>query len=196
MNRRTMLTTATAVLATVTTLGLGPLDTGAAQAATRTASFVDTAFILEAAQSNQLEIALGTVARQKAQNADVKAFAAEMVKDHTQAEKALEALATKRGVTVPAASENPVIQALAAALAKVPAADFDFQYVFEQVNDHTVTLALVLRGAAKAQDPALRSYFRHVRPVITEHLKEAQALLRKVKPGPDEAPGAAAAALR
>ena len=194
MNRRRTLTAA-AVFATVTTLGLGPLDAGTAQAATRAASFVDTAFILEAAQSNQLEIALGAVAQQKAQNADVKAFAAEMVKDHTQAEKALEALATKRGVTVPAASKDPVVQGLAAALAKVPAADFDFQYVFEQVNDHTVTLALVLRGSAKAQDPALRSYFRHARPVITEHLKEAQALLRKVKPGPSEAPGAAAAAL-
>ncbi len=65
-----MLTTAVAALAAAPTLGLGAGEASAAPSI----SFVNTAFVLEAAQALQLEIALANVAKTRATRADVKAY--------------------------------------------------------------------------------------------------------------------------
>jgi predicted outer membrane protein len=181
MNRRTMLTTATVALASASTLGLGA---GEASAATQ-ASFVDTTFILEAAQALQLEIALANVAKTRATRADVKAYATQVATDLTKQLKLLKAQATALGVTLPTQTD-PTQQALVDALGKVATADVDFQYIFQQVNDLTtygVHNGLFDRGRVKAQAKGLRSYFAHALPVIRKELNAAQAILTNLPGG-------------
>jgi putative membrane protein len=181
MNRRIMLTAAVAALAAAPTLNLGA---GEASAATP-ASFVDRTFILNAAEALQLEIALASVASTHSTRADVKAYAAQVTTDLTKQLKLLKTLATSFGVTLPT-NPDPTQQALVDALGKLAAADFDFQYTFQQVNDfntYAVRNGLFDRGRVKAQDKGLRSYFAHALPVIRKKLNSAQAILANLPGG-------------
>jgi predicted outer membrane protein len=176
MNRRIMLTTAVAALAAAPTLSLGA---GGASAAAST-SFVNTAFVLEAAQALQLEIALANVAETRATRADVKAYATQVATDLAKQLKLLKAQATRLGVVL------PTQQSLVDALGKVAATEFDFQYIFQQVNDfntYAVHNGLFDRGRVKAQDKGLRSYFAHALPVIRKELNSAQAILANLPGG-------------
>ena len=63
---------------------------------------------------------------------------------------------------------------------------FDFQYIFQQVNDfntYAVRNGLFDRGRVKAQDKGLRSYFAHALPVIRKELNSAQAILANLPGG-------------
>lgn len=58
-------------------------------------------FLKTAAQGNQAEIALGQLALQKAESAEVKQFGAKMIQDHQQANQEVQQLASKEGVQLP-----------------------------------------------------------------------------------------------
>ena len=62
----------------------------------------DKAFIMAAAKGGQMEVDMGKMASQKSQNADVKKFGSRMVADHTKWNNELMALASSKGVQVPA----------------------------------------------------------------------------------------------
>src|ERR1051325_8197765 len=58
-------------------------------------------FLKEAAQGGAMEVTLGQMAAEKAQNEAVKNVGQRMVKDHGQANEELKNLAKSEGVTVP-----------------------------------------------------------------------------------------------
>jgi putative membrane protein len=60
--------------------------------------FTDAGFVMDAGSGGMLEVELGEVAAAKAKNADVKAFAERMVKDHTAANEKLKATAAGHAV--------------------------------------------------------------------------------------------------
>lgn len=64
---------------------------------------IDAEFAVNAANGGMAEVALGDLAQQKASNAEVKSFAATMVKDHSKANEELKALAAAKNITLPAA---------------------------------------------------------------------------------------------
>ncbi|HEX9048139.1 MAG TPA: DUF4142 domain-containing protein [Verrucomicrobiae bacterium] len=76
-------------------------------------------FVTDAALGNMKEIVLGNEALQRSQNADVKNFAATIVRDHTANNAQLEAIATQEGLQMPSTNtfsaddpvwENPVVK--------------------------------------------------------------------------------------
>ena len=69
----------------------------------------DTAFAQKAAEAGMMEVEHGKMAAQKASNAQVKAYANKLVKDHTAANNQLRAIAKRKNITlpdVPKTSEN------------------------------------------------------------------------------------------
>src|SRR5262245_31263559 len=58
-------------------------------------------FVKKAGQGSATEVAMGQLAMQKATNPQVRAFAQEMVADHTKANKQLMAAAKAKGIEVP-----------------------------------------------------------------------------------------------
>src|SRR5215468_4447758 len=58
-------------------------------------------FLQEAAQGGMMEVRLGQMAADKAQNEAVKNFGLRMIKDHAQANEELKNLAKSEGVSIP-----------------------------------------------------------------------------------------------
>jgi putative membrane protein len=141
---------------------------------------------------NQGEIQAGTVAQSRAQNADVKAFAEQMVRDHTQLDEKGSALATRLNIS-PMLPDSTLpnmqmegLRALsdssgAAASAATAGQSFDVAYMTSQVAGHQRALAIVDAAIAQAQNAELRTALQtDVRPPVAQHLQMAQQLLQKL----------------
>jgi len=135
--------------------------------------------------ANQGEIDAGKTAESKATNAAVKAFAKDMVADHTMLLNQGDALAKKLNVT-PQPAANDSIDAtnkqVAATLEQAPkGAAFDSAYVNNQVLGHQNTLDLVKRAEDQAQNSELKALLKNAEPVIQRHLDRIKDIQGKMK---------------
>ena len=69
-------------------------------AKTGTATSADTEFVQKAAAAGRMEVEHGKMAASKASNAQVKAYANKLVKDHTAANQQLMAIAKRKNITI------------------------------------------------------------------------------------------------
>lgn len=135
----------------------------------------DNSFIMQAASGGMAEVALGQMAQQKSTNAAVRQFAAEMVADHTQADKELLAIAAKKNV-VPPASPDAARTAVATQLSALSGTAFDQQYLSSQRQDHELQIKLYTDEAQTGTDPDLRAFASKYLPALQHHLSEVQAI--------------------
>src|ERR1700759_4634207 len=94
-------------------------------------------FLIVASIKNLQEISSGQFAVQQAMNPEVKMFGQMMVKDHSDAEQKLLALAKSRGIALPAAATGGIKPDLMLAHA---GAKFDQLYVHGMVSGHRNTV--------------------------------------------------------
>jgi putative membrane protein len=131
--------------------------------------------------ANQVDIEAGQLATSKATNAKVKAFARQMVTDHTGVNKAASALVTKLGVTP---EPNETSRSLTtggeqtrSSLQSKTGAEFDRAYVDNEVTYHqTVLDALDNTLIPNAQNAELKNMLVTTRPAFEAHLKMAKDL--------------------
>ena len=128
----------------------------------------DKAFMKKAAEGGMMEVAVGKMAEQNAQNADVKAFGKRMVTDHSKANTELMALAEKKGVKLP--GEKP---------AKQWSSDKD--YIDTMVKDHENDLAEFQSEASNGSDPDLKKFAERTAKVVQKHLDIAKKTQGKLK---------------
>lgn len=157
----------------------------------------DQTFAFAAATGGAMEIESGQLAISKSKNADVKAFAAQMVKDHSAAAAELKVIASKLGLKLPdtLTSEH---QTHLKDLKTLNDLAFDKQYVTMMIADHAKTVRLFDDGT-HIPDPDLKAYAAKTIPVIRQHrikiLEIAKKLnLKNVNAGDDlggESPAAA-----
>ena len=148
--------------------------------------------------ANQAEVALGTLAEQRAQSGEVKSFAQEMVKDHTVLEnqaRQLQATLTKQmhpqnpGKTPVAATlfeiHTKIAQACLASaergLEKQSAADFDRVYIGMQVGAHQRVADTLAVFKEYAQSPQLKQAIADASQIVNQHLERAQKLWKDVE---------------
>jgi putative membrane protein len=151
-----------------------------ARAADPTVSPADKMFVMKAAQGGMTEVALGKLASEKAGSADVKAFGAMMVTDHTAANDELKAIATKKGLKVPK-ELNKKHAKVADELSKLSGAVFDKAYVPAMVKGHTETIALFENEAKTGQDADLKAFAEKTLPTIKMHLEKIEAIQKSMK---------------
>jgi putative membrane protein len=135
----------------------------------------DAKRVKDLAQANMAEIEAGKLAAQKAQSAEVKKFAQQMVDDHSKQLAEIKKLAQAKGIelpTTPDAKHQGALKKLQGASGE----DFDKAYMREQVKDHRAALKLVQRTAKNARDAELKSSAQKAAPEIQEHLKMAQQI--------------------
>lgn len=133
------------------------------------------AFLQKAAAANAAEIKTSQAAQTRAADPAVKAFADRMVDEHTANEHALEALAAKRNVPVPA-DPDPAGVIRIGSLQNLEGAEFDRAYVKTMIDDHAATIAVFEAAARTIEEPAIRQFIDATLPVLREHAAAANAL--------------------
>lgn len=113
------------------------------------------------------------------QNADVKAFAEQMIKDHEKAAAELKAAAAKSDVPVPATlAPKDAMRLKNLTDAK---GDKTAVYVREQREAHADAVTLHRAYAESGTDANLKAYAQKVVPTLEEHAKHADMLAGEVK---------------
>jgi putative membrane protein len=140
-------------------------------------------FIKEAYNDNQTEIELGAIGAQKAQNADLKSFAQEIQKDHTQANKDLMPLAQKYGVAedLTRSREHEINKFDK----ETSGADFDKKFATEMLKAHQKAISKFEKASSKLEEADLKQYAENTLPKLQEHLQHAATVAQQV--GVDQA---------
>jgi len=138
----------------------------------------DAEFMKTAALGGMMEVELGKFA-QRSSNPQVKAFAAQMVADHTKANNKLKALAYKSEILLP--TEYFFDQAEHIKKMKsLSGPDFDKHYIAMMVDDHSKTVAL-FRSATETTSKELRAFATETLPVLEGHYAKAKAIQLSLK---------------
>jgi len=132
----------------------------------------DKHFIEQAAKAGMKEVDVSQQALMHLTAPEVRNFAQQMVNDHSRANEELQALAAKKGVTLPAPS------AKAAHKWAENKKDVDDEYLAEMTNDHKDAVDL-FEKAAKSQDPDIAAFAMKTLPTLRHHL-ETVKMLKKV----------------
>lgn len=148
------------------------MDTPAASALNK----ADQKIVMDMARANMAEIEAAKLAVSKTQNADVKAFAQQMIDDHTKALNDVTQLAQDKGVTLPA-EPGSKHKALVAKLSKMEGETFDRAYMAQAgVSDHTKVHAMLARDQARANDPDVKALAAKMLPAVDQHLNTAKTM--------------------
>ena len=121
-----------------------------------------------AASSDLFEIGSSELAVEKSKNAEVKAFAQQMITDHTDASQKLATAAQADGVTAPTMM-NEKHAAELDKLKDASDADFDSAYIAAQVVGHEEALNLMTAFATGGEAAALKAHAQQTAPVIQMH---------------------------
>lgn len=133
-------------------------------------------FVDAAAASDMFEIESSKLAQKMAKGAQVKEFAAMMIKDHNKSTADLKAAAGKASPAVTPAPKMTAMQQSDLDALKSATGNFDTLYAQKQVAAHQKTLAM-LQGYANSGDvAALKEYASKTAPVVEGHLGQARKL--------------------
>jgi putative membrane protein len=132
---------------------------------------------------NAGEIAAGKIAQTKASNAEVKAYAREMVQAHTALDKQDVKISGQTAATN-AAIRDSVVNANKTVSSQLQSAssgaEFDKSYIDAQVQGHQNALSFLQAAQSQAQNADLKKMIDAAIPDVQKHLERARALQSKV----------------
>jgi putative membrane protein len=143
----------------------------------------DQQIVKDMAMANMAEVELAKLAQSKSQNADVKAFAQQMIDDHGKALSDVQTLAQNKGVTLPAALDSKH-QKEADKLGAKSGDAFDKAYMSKAgVADHKMVHAKLEKDAKRAKDDDVKALANKMLPTVAQHLDHAQKMKPAAKAG-------------
>jgi putative membrane protein len=145
-------------------------------------AMTDSDFIMKAHEGGVRELAAGKMGVEKANHADVKAFAQRMVTDHGKANEELMTLAKAKNVSLNKAGTTPTPAPPAAptALNTLAGTAFDRAYMDQMVKDHEATVLLFEAQARDGKDAEVKAWAAKKLPTLKAHLKDAQNLQARI----------------
>jgi putative membrane protein len=163
----------------ITLASLLALGTTAVAAADTEIAGADISFLKQAAENGHAEVESSKLALGKTANADVKAFAQQMVDDHTKAGDELAALAQRKGVKVsadPSIAQRAKIKLMQA----MDGASFDRRYAGTfGVTAHEDTVKLFRKEAQSGKDVEVKAWAAKTLPTLEHHLAMSRELKSK-----------------
>jgi len=164
------------VLALSATAALAQTDASPPSAEAMEAAMTTAAgFAARVASSNAFEIESSQMALDKTQTPDVRAFAEQMIADHTAAGEKFTAAAASDGVAAPTAL-MPDHQAQIDALGQTAADSFDQAYLGAQVAAHTEAVELFDAYSQQGEAGALKTFAAETLPTLQSHLTHVEGL--------------------
>ncbi|MBZ9766448.1 DUF4142 domain-containing protein [Mesorhizobium sp. CA6] len=142
---------------------------------------VDTqTFVTTVPNANMFEIESSKLAQEKSASADVKAFAAQMIKDHSKAAEdfktALRQGQTTASIKPAGPALQPKEQQLIDDLKATSGKEFDAKYIKMQADAHKDAVALFSTYANSGDDPAMKEFAKKTLPVLKMHEKHVKEL--------------------
>lgn len=133
-------------------------------------------FLEEASALGVAEIETAQKALQQSENAEVKAFAERMIKDHAAANEKMAELASSKGWEI--SDEAKLMdKARAMILEARDGESFDDAYANNQVAAHERTIELFER-ATRSDDAEVAAFAKETLPKLKEHLEHARKLVQ------------------
>ena len=146
----------------------------------------DEKALKDLAVANMAEVDTAKIALQKSQNAEVKAFAQQMVDDHTKGLDEVKAVAQAKGVTLPS-EPDAKHKAMAKKLQAMSGEKFDKAYLeMAGVKSHKEAHALVVKTQSNAKDGDVKALAAKLQPTIDQHMGHVEQLaanMKDMKPG-------------
>ena len=118
--------------------------------------------------SNLREIAAGELATKRARTEPVKNFGELLIKHHTQADRELQAFASKAGVKLAEHKTD-----LGELKKTFNPAEFDRYFADQMAKEHREAIALVEAAQAKTSNPELKALLDKTRPQLQQHYEMA-----------------------
>ena len=138
-------------------------------------------FLKMAAEGNQAEIALGQLALQHAESAEVKQFGATMIQDHQKANQEVQQLASEERVQLPRRmSEKQKVKQTH--LAQLSGKAFDMAYMPYIMKDHRHEVKQFQETAQQLHNPDVKTWAVKMLPVLQHHLELASNIAPKLGP--------------
>jgi putative membrane protein len=151
-----------------------------ARAAASADNMTPQQFATQVAGGGLAEIRLSELARQKSGNAEVREFAERMIADHRNANAQLQAIARRKGMTLPAQLEAVHEETLQELQSKQGAA-FDAAYLAAMKKDHVTTIGLLqVANGPTFGDTDLKAFASTTLPVVEQHHKRIEAVEARV----------------
>jgi putative membrane protein len=137
----------------------------------------DQNFIRDTVEANLAEIQFGKLASQKAQSADVKAFAEKMVTDHTSMNQQISSLADSLSIMVPKKLSKDD-QATYNKLNGLSPDQFDNQYITLMAMNHRKDLHAFREELVSTNDQNIHDAILKIAPIIYDHSKEIEKIAK------------------
>ena len=128
-------------------------------------------------QADLKEIAIGKMAEEKASSGEVRAYADQLVKDHTNADQMVLALAQKTGAHLrgAATARSKTDQKLSSA----SGAQFDRMFLEQTSADHKRLMSELQQEREDASDDDIEALIDKIMPILQQHHDLAQILMKK-----------------
>lgn len=126
-------------------------------------------FLQKTGQAGQAEVKMATLAVEQGSSDKVKMIGARLVKDHSQANTELAALAALKGVKIPAIEEKAAKKI--AELQSMEGPRFDEAFLAAMSECHKKAIAHFEKARGEVKDPEVEAFIDKTLPVLKEHAK-------------------------
>src|SRR5262249_17455012 len=135
---------------------------------------------------NQTEMELGKLAKARGQSQRVRSFGDMLMKDHTLADRQVEAFAKRKGVQIPQVTPKDDAEAeqmrrdedTLERLKTLEGDEFDRSFAQMMAGGHQRTISAVEAGRSQTQDPQFYTLLGRLLPVLREHYGIAAKMVR------------------
>jgi putative membrane protein len=170
---------------TITTAALAAFTTVHAQTEAAAAPPNDAQIAQIVLTADTVDVDYGKLAVKKTKNAEVKAFAETMIRDHTAVNAKATALAKKLGMTPEASDTSKSLKSDGdkemAKLKAMHGAEFDKAYIDNEVTYHTSVIgALNTVLLPNAKNAELKALLESGKPIFESHLEHAKTLQKSL----------------
>jgi putative membrane protein len=148
----------------------GTTSAAMSESGARSVSADDRKFVTEASQGGMFEVKSSQLAIDKGVTGSTREFAQMMIDDHGKANRDLESIAKKKGVTTSSALDSEH-QAMLDELNGLTGKEFERKYHDDQVKGHDAAIALFERYSKDADDADIKAFANRLLPTLRAHRK-------------------------
>jgi putative membrane protein len=138
-------------------------------------------FLVDAAETDLMEIEIGKLAQSKGTSAHVKEFGKMLVDDHTKAANDTKALAEKLQVSLPAAITEKGKEHYNDLNEEKAGKDFDNKFADMMVKGHEDAISKMEDATEKTTNADIKAWAANMIPTLKMHLEHAKRLQDEVK---------------